>query len=329
MYDRNRSGQFVYFSLVSVFSGTPVTGIASGNISGRVAKDGAALGVCAGPIIEDGGGLYHLNAFAADTDFNNAGFLFTASGCNVVAFTALSDQNTSGKLYTAAGMQVNLLSGQTVGIYSGNLSGQGVTTLTNSDKTGYTVLSGTTWLNPGQQVGVLSGQLSGQPLSATVNSGLSVIATLYPNQSVNVNSGNLSGQPLTATVGSGLFVVASLLSGQTVLLGSGSLSGQQVVALTNLDKTGYSVLSGTVNLASGMIAQEIPKAVLTWNFSGAPDVSGIPNLLNAGRLLTNPVSMTALSGKMVVYREDGATVAYIRSVTVQSGAQPMVALGGA
>lgn len=154
MYRQNASGQFVYFSMVSLASGLPITSIASGNISGRVAIDGAALGVCGGPIIEDGGGLYHLNGFAADFNGRNLGFLFTASGAAVVALTATTTGGVSGGLFLSSGQAVSLNSGQSVLVYSGQLSGQVVT-----------AASGQVWLGSGGvaaiSLGVIQRNLSG------------------------------------------------------------------------------------------------------------------------------------------------------------------------
>lgn len=306
MFDRNRSGQFVYFSLASVFSGTPVTGIASGNISGRRCLDGGALTVCSGPVIEDGGGLYHLNAFDFDLNGNNVGFLFTASGCNVVAFTAVTAQNVSGKLFPNSGVAVGVLSGAVVGVFSGNLSGQLITAASG--------VFGTASLNSGQFVLVYSGQLSGQPAAAAVvNSGLFVTASLNSGQIVLVYSGQLSGQPTSPN--SGAFTISSLNSGQRALPYSGQLSGQFMTPQ-----------SGTAFLGSGQLTQEVPQATLTWNFSGAPDVSGVRNLLNANRKLINKWSLADVSGYLRVYRENDTTVAYDQAATSTSGGESVTGL---
>lgn len=60
---RNRSGQFVYFTLVSSLSGNAVTG-SSGSISGRKSLDGlSGMIVLSGNIIELGGGSYRANLY--------------------------------------------------------------------------------------------------------------------------------------------------------------------------------------------------------------------------------------------------------------------------
>lgn len=195
MFDKNRSGQFLSFCAVSALSGNPVTGIASGNISGCRSIDGGALTVCSGPIIEDGGGLYHLNLYAPDVNGNNIGFLFTMSGCVPVAFTVITAANISGQFYLPSG------------------------------------------------------------------------------QSVAVNSGNLS----------------------------------------------------TNSLASGMLAVEIPYGILKADFSGVVGEAQ-RSVLNSLRKLINKWDTKALSGKLVVYKEDDIAQAFTQNLTTASGGLPVSSL---
>ena len=99
MFDRGRSGQYLYFSLVSAISGNIVTG-ASGAISGRRSLDGGALSLLSGFVTElsSGQGQYVANLFAEDVTGNCIGFLFTAA------------RNWTG-LPLPAGMPLALLAG--------------------------------------------------------------------------------------------------------------------------------------------------------------------------------------------------------------------------
>lgn len=394
MYEKNRSGQWLYFGMVSALSGNPVASIASGNISGRVSLDGGAQAVAAGPINEVGGGQYVLGMYAGDINGRIAGFFFTASGCVPVSFTVITSENVSGRISPNSGLAVGILSGQTVGVYSGNMSGQLVTAASgvfataslNSGQfaTPYsgslsgqkvelfsgnvvTSLSGTTWLNPGQQVGIQSGTigpntyasgriplqpvLSGRNLAVTLSGNAGIDWGNIENKTATVNLaatsidsvGTITGDVIVTEIAaggindgsflagaittaafasgaiagnaSGLFVNASLNSGQPVLVYSGQLSGQFMTPQ-----------SGTVFPASGLISQEIPQATLTWNFSGAPDVSGIRCQLNAERKLINKWSLTDVSGYLRVYREDDSTAAYDQAVGSTSGALPVTSL---
>lgn len=120
---KNVSGQYVYFSLVSALSGNQVTG-ASGAISGRKSLDGlSGMIVLSGNVIELGGGSYRANLFDFDTNGNQAGYLFTASGCVPVQYQFdMIDGIGSGHVFLASGQAVNVLSGNLVSVYSGQIS---------------------------------------------------------------------------------------------------------------------------------------------------------------------------------------------------------------
>lgn len=164
VFDRNRSGQFVYFTMVSAISGNPVTGIASGNISGRRCIDGGAQTVCSGPVIEDGGGQYHLNGFDFDFNGNNIGFYFSASGCVPISLMGITQQNVSGKLYPASGINTIVPLSSISGVVP--VSGAMVTVPISS-------ISGTVFASGGN-VTVPTSIISGVQIA----SGSSVIGTL-------------------------------------------------------------------------------------------------------------------------------------------------------
>lgn len=353
---KNRSGQYVYFTLVSSLSGNPVTG-ASGSISGRKSLDGlSGMIVLSGNIIELGGGSYRANLYDFDTNGDQAGYLFTASGCVPIQYQFdMLDGNGSGRIYIASGSITSgliasgtvfvasgastvatLYSGQLTLPYSGSLSGQVVVAASG--------VFSTASLNSGQSVLVYSGQLSGQPVTlasgttflasgsitsgvivsgvyvnaaTTVASGISVVASLYSGQLVSLFSGSFSGQPVNAT--------ATVNSGLSVIatLYSGSLSGQQVDVLTNLDKSGYvgTVISGTTYVNSGYESR-----LLAYDFSGLSVNSGTRCLLNANRKLINRWDLSTNSGYLTVYQEDDSSTAYKQAVTITSGAEPVTGL---
>jgi hypothetical protein len=234
---KNVSGQRLFFNLVAIQSGLPTASVTIGNISGRRAVDDAAQAVIAGSIAEVGGGQYRADLFAADTNGNCIGYLFTASGMAPVSFSVFTiDGANSGGYIPPSGTLVNVysgqLSGQSVAVHSGQLSGAFVS--------------------------VHSGQLSGQRVS--LHSGqLSGFATF-------VLSGQLSGQLVTAA--SGVFGTASLNSGMSVLVYSGQMSGQQVNLHSGNQTQVWSgtfvnVFSGRVFPASGQIAFPVWNELLT------------------------------------------------------------------
>lgn len=324
MYVKNKSGQFVYLGLVSAFSGNAVTG-ASGQISGRRSIDGGSQGLFSGFITEIGGGQYILNGFDFDFNGNNIGMLFTASGCVPVNYTVLTIGGISGQVFICSGQSVNVFSGQLSG-YTMNPN-SGATWLTSGHQAA---------LYSGQNVNMFSGQLSGQQVNL-----------LSGNQTAVVSGTNVNTWSGQTQIASGPFVVTSIVSGTTFLASGQSvnlLSGNNVqlysgqnVNIYSGQLSGYtinpnsgafvnaaaSVASGTTFLASGQIATEIPKAVHVWNYSGAPNVSGQPCLLNAERKLINRFDLSTFSGQLAVYQEDNATLAYLQAVSTVSGGQPI------
>jgi hypothetical protein len=261
MLVKNKSGQYLYFSLVSTLSGIAVTG-SSGSISGRKSLDGlSGMIVLSGNIIELGGGSYRANLYDFDTNGDYAGYLFTASGCVPVQYSMITQGGISGNtflgsgsitsgliasgiVFVASGPFVNTprdtLSGLMVnsGLYvtvpiatiSGNISNSGLfVTVPKETISGVIANSGIFVTVP---IATISGVIA--------NSGLSVIATLY---SGTANSGQ------TVATYSGVWGTASLNSGQSVLVYSGQLSGQRVDLLSGNQTQ---VWSGTyVNVFSG------------------------------------------------------------------------------
>ncbi len=281
--------------------------------SGRRAIDGAAISVTSGPIIEDGAGMYHLNAYSFDMDGNNIGMMFSASGAATVCFTVTTTQGISGTLHVASGTTF-IASGPTVSVPIASISGA--------------------IANSGLFVTVPIASISG----AIANSGLFVVTsvasgTLFlASGSVILPSGGLTG----------------ILSGQTVNIYSGQLSGRLVDAnITHVLMTPV-VLSGAIDAnvvqaagndvqqisgyfvtqpASGVATVLIPDGVLLRDYGGLSGnvASGTSGrcLLNATRKLINKWSLTSSSGYLDVFQEDDALIAYQQSITTASGAPPL------
>lgn len=141
MYRRNHSGQFLYFTLASLVSGTPITS-GAGGVSGRRSIDGGVQTLISGTVGEIGGGQYVARLYDFDTDGNQIGFLFTASGAVTVNYTVTTDGLASGMVFLASGQGVSLYSGSQVAVVSG---------------TQVNVFSGQVYPNSGLAVGLLSG----------------------------------------------------------------------------------------------------------------------------------------------------------------------------
>lgn len=303
---RATSGQFLFFDLVSAISGNPVTG-ASGSISGRKATDAiSGMIVLSGNIIELGGGMYRANLFDFDTSGLFIGYLFTASGCIPRSFSVVTTDASSGLVFPPSGswsgrINVNLLSGQSVNVFSGQISGAFVNVHSGQlsgrqvdafvrDVTAVSGLihpaSGMTFIASGTFVNVpketISGVIANSGIFVTVpiesisgviaNSGLTVTVVKALLSGVVANSG------LNVIAGSGAFAVASLNSGQEVLVYSGQLSGQKVDLLSGNQTQ---VWSGTqVNVFSGGLSGQpyslVSGSINTNTFSSGMVSTAIP-----------------------------------------------------
>ncbi len=414
---KNRSGQFIYFTLVSATSGTPVTG-ASGSISGRKSLDGlSGMIVLSGNIIELGGGSYRANLYDFDTNGDQAGFLFTAFGAVPVQYHFdMIDGQCSGNVWPASGVNVVVpiasisgavansglfvsvpiasisgvqpISGATVNVPIASISGaqpisgatvtvpitsvSGVTTIVLlSTLSGIQPISGTfvnvpiasiSGVQPisGSFVSVPIASISGvRPISGTF---VSVPIDTISGVAVNTASGSIfiaSGSITSGVISSGIFVtaIATVASGIFVTVPIASISGVQaasglfatvpiatisgvqpisgsfvsvpIASISGIQAaSGLNVItgSGQVNLASGVLGVGIPKAVLTWQWSGQAAISGQRNLMNADRKLMNRWDTTSVSGYLVVYEEDDTTIAFEQAITTLSGALPITSL---
>lgn len=303
---RNVSGQFLFFDLVSVLSGYSVTGF-SGAISGRKLIDSNPMALLSGNIIEVSGGMYRANLYDFDTDGNNIGYFFTASGCVPRSFNVITDRSLSGRIYLAPGS----ISGTNVIVPVANLSG----VVPN-------IVSGTVFLG------------SGSIGSGTINSGVFVTATasvasggvylasghfLFGSGQYFIASGSIGSGTInsgvfvtaTATVGSGVVFLASghflfgsgqfyLNSGQRVNVYSGQLSGFTMqpmdtngsttlrVNTIQIDTEGAaaSLLADILNGTGGTLYADLQGQVLSGTFIVSGQMSGHRIDLLSGRSYT-------------------------------------------
>ena len=87
MYRKNVAGQFVYFAMINATTGAAMTGA---TVTAVIAKDGAAQGAAGGTTTERGGGQYEFALAQADTNANNFGLLFTATGAIPVSISIVA-----------------------------------------------------------------------------------------------------------------------------------------------------------------------------------------------------------------------------------------------
>lgn len=106
MLQKNTAGQFLYFVLVKASDGTALTGASPAGVK---SGDGAAQGAVTGSFTEQGGGQYEFTLSQADTNYDEAGFLFTAATAIPVNLTVTFETKKMVDLNDiAAGAAMNL-----------------------------------------------------------------------------------------------------------------------------------------------------------------------------------------------------------------------------
>lgn len=333
MLSMSVSGQFLYFSLVSVFSGNPVIG-ASGAISGRKCIDGASMALLSGNVVEDAGGLYHANLYTEDVTGKNIGYLFSSSGCALVSFMAVTTGGASGYLYPASGVFVNA----TASVASGSLYLASGSIFKNTYASGALGTSGglsTAWGNSGATtvgqnldksgvtVGtIISGIMSGQVV--TLVSGQSYIASgVWSVSGVNavVPPSTLSG----VIANSGLFVSVPIAS----------ISGVNTVATASVSSGSLYLASGSIFLntfASGVVGGGSGNLPSAWGGSGAVtvgqnlDKSGYTDIPISGQVyMASGLSFQATITSGQVWLASGSPVVVYSG---QLSGQPVAGLSG-
>lgn len=198
--------------------------------------------VLSGNIIELGGGSYRANLFDWDCSGDQCGYLFTASGCVPVQYQFdMTDGISSGRLYLSSGQNTSLSgifgtaslnSGQSVLVYSGQLSGQQVNLLSGNT---IAVLSGT-------NVNLFSGQLSGRIVDAHVTRWKDFSPVVTPNVSgvPVVDQWYASGQSLY-----GYDFILDSGSATTVTLPASGVDGSSMSGVNQYEFMCYEVVGGT------------------------------------------------------------------------------------
>ncbi len=106
MLQKNTAGQFIYFVLIKVADGLVLTGASPAGVK---SGDDAAQGAVTGSFAEMGNGQYKFTMSQADTNYDEAGFLFTAATAIAVNITVTFETKKMVDLNDiAAGAAMNL-----------------------------------------------------------------------------------------------------------------------------------------------------------------------------------------------------------------------------
>jgi hypothetical protein len=302
MYRRNVAGQFIYFTLLDA-SAAPVIGA---TVTARRSIDGPTQAACTGTVSECGNGQYVLAASQADTNGNNIGYLFTATGA---VPTAVGIVTTAANPYDAAGFGLSRLDAavttrmatytQPTGFLAATFPAGTLANTTNITAGTITTVTNLTnlpaipanWIT---SAGIAASALDGKGNWNVGKTGYTLTAgTGLGNQTANITgsvssvtgavgsvTGNVGGN-VAGSVGSVTGLNASLLdvavstrstyaggdtSGVTTLLGR--LTGPRATALDLLD------VAVSTRMASGAVAldaagrEAIADAILARNIAG-------------------------------------------------------------
>ncbi len=288
---KNQSGQFVYFSMISALSGTPLTGL-SGLISGRKSLDGlSGMIVLSGNIIELGGGSYRANLFDFDTNGNQVGYLFTGASAAVPVQYQFDmiDGNGSGRIYIASGsITSGLIASGIIFVASGPFVNVPIATISGAIA------------NSGLFVSVPPATLSG----VIINSGAFVtvppatLSGVVANSGLNVNANMV--RSLGVAVTNEDFTVASG-SATTVTVPSTDSAGNSIPDDGRYDFTAFQIVGGTgvgqVVLTAGTTGTARQYSVFSGTMPVAVDDTS--RVVVLGRYYARPVTTAAISGQGV------------------------------
>ncbi len=267
MIRKNVAGQFLYFSMINASTGAAMTGL-SGSITKRRNIDGtnaAATGTITEP---NNDGQYQMALSQADTDGNDIGYYFTATGAIPVSFTVLT---TAANPADAARLGLTSLPNAVPGAAGGTLiAGSNSGTITF----GAFTVTGTMTVSDGIIVTRSTGNSAGVSLSGSGSGhGLNVVAGATGNGVSIVGGATLgNGVRIATTLGDALLLAPTSgtgISGNMTGNVSGSVTSvtNPVTVGTNNDKTGYSI-SGTITTLDGLNTT-LPTTILSTALPGA------------------------------------------------------------
>lgn len=332
MYRKNVAGQFIYFLLLNS-AGAAVTGA---TVTARRGIDGTAQAACTGTVTDMGNGQYRMNLSQADTNGDNIGYLFTATGAIPVHFSCVM---TAANPSDAAGFGLSRLDAavttrQETFSLPANFAALAITAAGRVD---VGALSGTA-----QTARDLGAQLDAAVSSrmATYTQPTGFLAATFPGtvaSPTNITAGTIStvSGNVTGSVGSVTGLNASLLDvpvssrstysgsdtpGTTTLLSR--LTAPRAASLDNLDvAVSTRMATGSVTLdAAGREA--IADAILLRSI--ATGANGGRTVRDALRFLRNRWGVT--TGTLTVYTEDDTTPAWTAPVTSSAGADPITGI---
>jgi hypothetical protein len=235
MYRRNIAGQNLPFSMVSATTGAALTGL---TVTVKTCIDGADQAAATGTVTEKGLGQYNLALSQADTNGNQIGYLFTATGAipvHIAVVMTAADPTDAQRfgltvLPTSGVLAVNpVLNATQTGVTIPT-----VTNLTNAPTVGDLTAAMKTSTENAVWDAVIASHLgagsTGDKLNAAASAG-DPWTTSVPGAYGAGTAGKILGDNLNATVSSRSTYAGGAVASVTA----------GVIVTTNNDKAGYTV----------------------------------------------------------------------------------------
>jgi hypothetical protein len=353
MLRKNVSGQYLYFALINATTGAALTGA---TVTARRSIDGAAQAACTGTVSEPGNGQYQLALSQADTNGNDIGYLFTATGAIPVHIMATltaadpTDAASFGITRIDAAISSRMATyTQPTGFLAATFPGT-VASPTNITAGTITTVSGNVNGSVGSvtgAVGSVTGNVGGTVASVVGDVGGNVVGTVASvvgnvggNVTGSVGSvvGNVGGN-LTGSVGS---VVGNVGGDVVGSVGSvlGNLGGNVVGSVASVVGNVGGDVVGTVASVVGNVGGNVvgsvnavinPVDLTTAGNEAIADAVLLRNVAggsNTGRTVREAFYFlrnrwTVTTGTLTVYETDDATTSWTAVVTGTPGADPI------
>jgi len=349
MLRKNVAGQYIYFALINATTGAALTGA---TVTARRSIDGAAQANCTGTVSEPGNGQYQLALSQADTNGDNIGYLFTAASAIPVSITATltaadpTDAASFGITRIDAAISSRMATyTQPTGFLAATFPGT-VASPTNITAGTITTVSGNVNGSVGSVTGAVGsvtgnvgGNVTGSVGSVTgLNAALLDVAVSTRSTYAGTDTAGTTTllARLTTTRADNLDNLDATVSSRSTYAGADTAG--TTTLLSRLDATRAGLLDNLSSLdvavstrqPSGAVAlttsgnEAVADAMLNRNVEGGSNTGAL--VKEGFYFLRLPWNTTDTPGVLTVYREDGTTVAWTRTLAVDPTADPITGL---
>jgi hypothetical protein len=349
MYRKNVAGQFYGFTMTSATTGAATAGL---TVTVTRIIDGGTKGAITGSVVDISDGNYRLDFSQADTNGNNITFFFSATGMNPFALTITT---TAADPTDAASFGITRIDAaissrmatytQPSGFLAATFPGT-VASPTNITAGTITTVSGNVNGSVGSVTGAVGsvtgnvgGNVTGSVGSVTgLNAALLDVAVSTRSTYAGTDTAGTTTllARLTTTRADNLDNLDATVSSRSTYAGADTAG--TTTLLSRLDVTRAGLLDNLSSLdvavstrqPSGAVAlttsgnEAVADAILNRNVEGGSNAGAL--VKEGFYFLRLPWNTTDTPGVLTVYREDGTTVAWTRTLAVDPTADPITGL---